>query len=79
MQHEGLYTPLTLLGVLLIVAGILLIASPYIVKLLSGGEARELHPLLFIGFRMDGVTVGTSPIVIIALALIYLLLLMQRG
>ena len=79
MQHEGLYTPFTLLGVLLIIAGLILIASPYIAKLFSGGEAREIHPLLFIGFKVDGVTVGTSPIIIVALVLIYLFLLMQRG
>ncbi|HIQ29810.1 MAG TPA: hypothetical protein EYH45_04515 [Candidatus Caldiarchaeum subterraneum] len=78
MPDDILSTPFTLLGIILVIVGVLLIATPYIVKLIAG-EGREPHPLLFIGFKMDGMTVGTSPILIIALVVIYLVLLMMRG
>ena len=78
MSHDLLSTPFTLLGIILVIIGLLLIATPYLIKLAAGG-AGNLHPLLFTGFKIDGMTIGTSPILIIALVVIYLVILMLRG
>ncbi len=67
---------LAFLGITLIILGLILILIPIFQKLASSLE--RIHPLLIIGRRIDGVYIGTSPLLIIILIVIYALLLMRR-
>ena len=49
---------------------------PAILRL--GLRVEKLHPLLFMGKRMDGIYIGTSPIIIIILVAIYLAFILLR-
>ncbi|MEM1944622.1 MAG: hypothetical protein QW756_02500 [Nitrososphaerota archaeon] len=78
MQGQPEILPATLLlGVILIIAGALLILIPLLSRVVEGLE--RIHPLILIGMRLDGIFVGTSPIVIIALLIVYLLFRLSRG
>jgi len=66
-----------ILGLILIIAGILLIIAPLLLRVFEGLD--RVHPLILVGFRLDGVFIGTSPIIVIALLIIYILLRFSRG
>jgi len=69
--------PYTLLGLMLIIAGILLVIAPLLLRFFEGLD--RIHPLILVGFRIDGLYIGTSPIIIISLLVVYLLLRFWRG
>jgi len=60
----------SLIGVLLIILGLLFLILPILQKL--GASLENIHPLIFWGKRLDGIYIGTSPILIIILAAVYL-------
>ncbi|MCS7094703.1 MAG: hypothetical protein NZ988_02695 [Thaumarchaeota archaeon] len=68
--------PLLLTGILLAVVGLSLVLLSVLYRLLPRFE--ELHPLLLWTVRLDGLTVGTSPLLLIALLLVYLLLIFRH-
>lgn len=72
MQQDLLTGWTTFLGLLLIIVGAALIALPFLTRYL--GDVEKIHPLLLIGVKLDGVYIGTSPILIIALVILFLLL-----
>ncbi|MEN2975445.1 MAG: hypothetical protein ABDH32_07750 [Candidatus Caldarchaeales archaeon] len=63
----------TLVGVFLILVGIVLILIPFIIKL--GLRLENIHPLILVWRKIDGFYIGTSPILLISLIIIYLFLL----
>lgn len=68
------YEPLRYLGILLIILGLLLILSPYIVELMFKIGKCKVHPLIYYPiYRGDGFTLGISPILLIILILLYIL------
>lgn len=67
---------LTFIGVLLILMGLILVILPFIMKL--GIKLESIHPLLLVWRRVDGFYVGTSPILLIILVLVYLFLVLIR-
>jgi hypothetical protein len=67
---------LTFIGVLLILMGLILVILPFIMKL--GIKPESIHPLLLVWRRVDGFYVGTSPILLIILVLVYLFLVLIR-
>ncbi|GBC69614.1 hypothetical protein HRbin01_01316 [archaeon HR01] len=69
---EGLSSLAFILGLLLVLLGLILMAAPLLSKIV--GSLERVHPLLLWGVRIDGVFVGTSPLLIIVLILIFLLL-----
>lgn len=78
MLEKQLLNSLTFLGILLIVLGIIFLLMPLLMRL--GLRLEEVHPILLWGRRLDGVYIGTSPLLIIILIAIYLLLaFMRRG
>lgn len=64
---------LSILGMILIILGLILVLIPLIQKIAPSLE--KMHPLLIIGKRVDGIYIGTSPLLIIILTAIYLILL----
>ncbi|RLG03129.1 MAG: hypothetical protein DRN60_02030, partial [Thaumarchaeota archaeon] len=62
MEERLIFSTLAFLGIILIITGIILVLLPAILKL--GLRIDKLHPLLFMGKRMDGIYIGTSPIII---------------
>ena len=77
MEERGfILSTLTSLGIIFIVIGIILALLPTILRL--GLRVEKLHPLLFVGGKIDGIYIGTSPIIIIILAIIYLALILLR-
>jgi len=76
MEERLILSTLAFLGIILIITGIILVLLPAILKL--GLRVEKLHPLLFIGKKMDGIYIGTSPIVIIILIAIYLAFILLR-
>ena len=76
MEERLILSTLAFLGIILIITGIILVLLPAILKL--GLRVEKLHPLLFIGKKMDGIYIGTSPIVIIILTAIYLAFILLR-
>lgn len=66
----------TLMGVILILVGVAFLLIPILAKL--GLKTEELHPLILLGKKFDGVYVGTSPILILILVAIYILLALAR-
>jgi hypothetical protein len=67
---------LTFIGVLLILMGLILVILPFIMKL--GIKLESIHPRLLVWRRVDGFYVGTSPILLIILVLVYLFLVLIR-
>ncbi len=76
MEERLIFSTLAFLGIILIITGIILVLLPAILKL--GLRIDKLHPLLFMGKRMDGIYIGTSPIIIIILVAIYLAFILLR-
>ena len=77
MEEERLIlSTLAFLGIILIITGIILVLLPAILRL--GLRVEKLHPLLFMGKKMDGIYIGTSPIIIIILIAIYLAFILLR-
>jgi len=77
MEEKGfVFSTLTFMGIILIITGIILVLLPTISRL--GLRVEKLHPLLFVGKKVDGIYIGTSPILLIILAIIYLALIMFR-
>ncbi len=76
-QNQSIFAPFTFLGILLIILGIILVALPILSRMFE--RLDKIHPLLIWGTRVDGFFIGTSPILIIALLLIYLILLALRS
>ncbi len=66
----------TFIGVFLIILGAVFLLILLLVKL--GADFKSVHPLILLGKRFDGVYIGTSPILIIILLLVYLALAFLR-
>jgi len=64
------------LGIFFIILGAVLLLIPFFLKL--GLKLEEIHPIILIGKRFDGVYVGTSPIVIIVLVALYLIIALLK-
>ena len=75
-DSQSIFTPLTMMGILLIILGIVLVAIPFIAKFFT--KIEKVHPLLLWGTRVDGFFIGTSPILLIILLVIYLVILLTR-
>ena len=76
MEERLILSTLAFLGIILIITGIILVLLPAILRL--GLRVEKLHPLLFMGKKMDGIYIGTSPIIIIILVAIYLAFILLR-
>jgi len=76
MEERFILSTLTFLGIILIIVGMILVLLPTILKL--GLRVEKLHPLLFMGKKIDGIYIGTSPIIIIILIAIYLAFTLLR-
>ena len=76
MEERPILSTLAFLGIILIITGIILVLLPAILKL--GLRVEKLHPLLFMGKKIDGIYIGTSPIIIIILIAIYLAFILLR-
>ena len=76
MEERLILSTLAFLGIILIITGIILVLLPAILKL--GLRIEKLHPLLFMGKKIDGIYIGTSPIIIIILIAIYLAFILLR-
>ena len=76
MEERLILSTLAFLGIILIITGIILVLLPAILRL--GLRVEKLHPLLFMGKRVDGIYIGTSPIIIIILIAIYLAFILLR-
>ena len=76
MEERFILSTLAFMGIILIIVGMILVLLPTILKL--GLKVEKLHPLLFMGKKIDGIYIGTSPIIIIILIAIYLALTLLR-
>jgi len=76
MEERLILSTLAFLGIIFIITGIILVLLPAILKL--GLRIEKLHPLLFMGKKIDGIYIGTSPIIIIILIAIYLAFILLR-
>jgi len=74
---EALRSGAVILGFILIIVGVMLVALPLFGSWLE--RAGRVHPLLLWGVRVNGFFIGTSPILIIALLLVYLFLTFWRA
>lgn len=64
------------LGTFLLILGVVLLVLGLVSRVLP--KIEELPPILYVQKNFDGVTVGTSPIAIIALIIIYIVLWMAK-
>jgi len=76
MKDSELTSPFVFLGILLIIVGVMLVALPILLRFIP--KLEEVHPFIFWWFKVDGVTVGTSPAFILAAVLIYLIILLVK-
>lgn len=77
MTRDGeLISPIVFLGILLIIIGAMLVIFPILMKLVP--KLEEAHPFIFWWFRVNGITIGTSPAFILATVLIYLIVLLLK-
>ena len=76
MKDSELMSPFVFLGILLIIVGVMLVALPILLRFVP--KLEEVHPFIFWWFKVDGVTVGTSPAFILAAVLIYLIILLVK-
>jgi len=75
-EVQAIAWPLIALGAILLAIGLIVLAGPYLASAVRGlGIPEPLRPLLLIGWRVGGVEVYTSPILVIALAALYIYLL----
>ncbi|MCS7126423.1 MAG: hypothetical protein NZ929_05905 [Aigarchaeota archaeon] len=66
------------LGIILIIVGLILVLLPLISKM--GVRLENIHPLILVWKKIDDFYIGTSPITIILLILVYLLItFLRRG
>jgi len=72
MQQDHFMSWTTLMGILFIIVGVSFLIIPLILRYVD--DIEKIHPLLVFGYRFDGTFIGTSPILIITLIIIYLLL-----
>ncbi|MEM1654763.1 MAG: hypothetical protein QXU12_05655 [Nitrososphaerota archaeon] len=78
MLGKEILSPLMLLGIMLMMVGAILLILPLIARM--GIRLEEVHPLILLGKRFDGVYIGTSPLLIIIMAALYIaFLLLRRG
>ncbi|MEM0329521.1 MAG: hypothetical protein QXW02_03980 [Nitrososphaerota archaeon] len=78
MLGKEILSPLMLLGIMLMIVGAILLILPLIARM--GIRLEEVHPLILLGKRFDGVYIGTSPLLIIIMAALYIaFLLLRRG
>jgi len=74
-EVQAIAWPLIAVGAILLVIGLLVLAGPYLASAIRGlGIPEPLKPLLLVGWRVGGVEVYTSPILILALAALYIIL-----
>lgn len=76
MKEVDIFSMLTLIGIMFVLTGIILMIIPLIMKL--GIELEKIHPLLLVWRKIDGFYIGTSPILLIVLAIVYLLIMFLR-
>ncbi|MEM2910260.1 MAG: hypothetical protein QXO01_04255 [Nitrososphaerota archaeon] len=76
IRVDELISPIVFLGILLIIIGVMFVALPILLKFMP--RLEEVHPFIFWWFRVNGVTVGTSPAFVLAAVLIYLILLLFK-
>lgn len=76
MGNSELTSSLLFLGILLIIVGVMLIMLPVILKFIP--KLEEIHPFFLWYFKVDGVTIGTSPAFILVAFLIYIILLLVK-
>ncbi len=76
MKDSELMSPFVFLGIFLIIVGVMLVALPILLRFIP--KLEEVHPFIFWWFKVDGVTVGTSPAFILAAVLIYLIILLVK-
>ena len=62
----------TVIGLFFILLGALFLLVPLLARLV--GSLENVHPLLLWGKRIDGIYIGTSPLLIIILVLVYVAL-----
>jgi hypothetical protein len=74
---ENIFSIVFILGLLMVLMGVILMAAPFIGRIVGGLD--RVHPLLLWGVRLDGIYVGTSPILILILILVFLFLRYWRG
>ncbi len=60
-----------IIGILLIIIGVLIFFAPEIMKIL---ESHKENPLIILKIKKDGFMIGTSPILILILIIVYLAL-----
>lgn len=60
------------LGVFLMILGIIFVLFGVISRLIP--KLDQLPPILYVQKTLDGITIGTSPIIIIALIILYIIL-----
>ncbi|MEM4021641.1 MAG: hypothetical protein QXI18_04650 [Nitrososphaerota archaeon] len=78
MLGKEVLSPLMLLGIMLMIVGAILLILPLIARM--GIRLEEVHPLILLGKRFNGVYIGTSPLLIIIMAALYIaFLLLRRG
>lgn len=78
MLGKEILSPLMLLGIMLMIVGAILLILPLIARM--GIRLEEVHPLILLGKRFNGVYIGTSPLLIIIMAALYIaFLLLRRG
>ncbi len=66
----------TLIGIFFIILGLIFLILPILLRL--GFSLENVHPLILWGKKFDGLYIGTSPILIIILVLVYLALTLLR-
>ena len=66
----------TLIGIFFIILGLIFLILPILLRL--GFSLENVHPLILWGKKFDGFYIGTSPILIIILVLVYLALTLLR-
>ncbi|MFZ8823615.1 MAG: hypothetical protein ACO2O0_05635 [Desulfurococcales archaeon] len=72
-ESQMLAIPLIILGALLLVIGIIIALGPQIASVLRGvGIPEPLKTLLLVGGKAGPIEIYTSPILIIALAILYI-------
>jgi|GEM_PF-999771 hypothetical protein len=68
--------PLIILGVVLLAIGLILIVGPQLASIVRGmGVPEPLRVLLIVGWKIGSIEVYTSPIMIVALIILYIAIL----
>ncbi len=76
IRNGELASPFVLLGILLIIIGAMLLIIPALLRFVP--RLEEIHPFILWWFKVDGITIGTSPAFILIAVLIYLILLLVK-